>query len=93
MGVIMKKWEFKTVVLDKDTYITPNEDATSTIAIPINKLGEQGWELVNIIRDEENNNFLGYFKRELDSGNYAAKSGAKLNLQTDIKIKPESYLK
>jgi hypothetical protein len=54
-------------------------------------LGEQGWELVNVVQTEDQKMPFGYFRREIKSDSYEVKSGAKLNLKTDIKINPDSY--
>ena len=60
----MKKFEYLTVYVGKKGQATKdfiNNDIDET---KLNRFGEEGWELVNIIRDDSNE-LTAVYKREL----------------------------
>ena len=52
----MKKWEYKIVNLHNEKYADLEDDE---IQERMNKLGSEGWELVNVLK-----NNLGYVEKE-----------------------------
>ena len=45
----MDKWEYKTVKLDTTTFFGSGNIEEDQLDIQMNKLGEQGWELVSAL--------------------------------------------
>ena len=93
MENIMAKWEYKFETLKGNTYINLDKDKDKEPYSPINELGEEGWELISIAPTKDEDLYFGYFKREKVKDSYEVKHGARLGLDTNIKIDPKNYLK
>lgn len=88
----MKKWVYRSEFVQGDSYLVyvkkPEGDGggyTETWE-PIDKLGAEGWEIISVANEGDNED--GYFRARMkkELGTYVTLSGAKLNLKTDIKI-------
>lgn len=89
----MTGWEYRVEALKRDTYFFWDEEKKQETYIPISELGKQGWELINVVQTEDQDLPLGYFKKEIKKDKYEIKPGAKLALDTNLKIDPSTYLK
>lgn len=89
----MTGWEYRVETVKGDTYLVLNEGKKEATFVPLNELGKQGWELVNVVQIQEQDLPLGYFKKEIKKDKYEIKPGAKLGLDTNLKIDPSTYLK
>lgn len=49
----IKKWE----------YLSIQEAYSTTLITQCNKLGEEGWEVISVIRSDKNENYLAVLKR------------------------------
>ena len=63
----MKKFEYKTAYVGEKGQATSDTISNSIDETQLNRLGKEGWELVNIIKVEEERrtNLTAIFKREL----------------------------
>lgn len=103
----MVKWQYRTEVMDlhgqyrskHDRLDNSDGQIDNTLNYEdqwedINKLGEQGWELIGTTPYKDNvgdQYLIGFFKKqnnevELKFGEITVRKGAKLNLDTNIKI-------
>lgn len=61
----MKKWEYKTVLLRSAIFKSSSVDA-EMLQRKCDKLGEEGWELVNFQNYDLATKFMLIFKREIN---------------------------
>ncbi|WPC43923.1 DUF4177 domain-containing protein [Clostridium sp. JS66] len=50
----MQKWEYKVIICKKEPHFFKTEEWDKDIELMLPELGEEGWELINVIPESTN---------------------------------------